>query len=486
MLESIGRLLQWDERTMLPPLGAGYRAEQMRLLSGMVHKRWTAPELGSRLQELAASDLAADSSTPEGATIRWLQWHYSRRTRLPQKLVEELAEATVLAQQVWQEARKADDFARFRPWLEKVLRLKREQAEAWGYHSSPYDALLAEYEPGITTDKVSALLVPLAGRLACLLESIRQANRRPNLHLLHGPFPQPAQEAVGRKAAAAIGFDFARGRLDVTAHPFCSRLGPNDCRITTRYHEAQFAGAFFGILHEAGHGIYEQGLPVDWYGLPPGEPAGLGIHESQSRLWENLVGRSRGFWEYFYPEVQHTFPVVLGGVALDEFLLAVNAVRPSLIRVEADEVTYNLHIIIRFELEQQILTGDLPVDDLPGAWNEAYRRHLAMEPADFADGVLQDIHWAAGLLGYFPTYTLGNIYAAQLFARAEEDLGPADELFQRGRFSDLRQWLAEHVYRHGHCYAASQLMEQATGNPPSEEPLLAYLNGKYRLLYGLR
>ncbi len=485
MLGSIGGLLHWDERTMLPPRGGDYRAEQLRLVAGMVHQRWTAPELGQWLDELATSHLARDSSSPQGATIRWLRWQYDRRRRLPQQLVEELAQVTVLAQQAWQEARKADDFTRFRPWLEKVFRLKREQAEAWGYDDTPYDALLAEYEPGMTTARVSSLLGPLAGRLVCLLETIRGASRRPRLEVLRGRFPQPAQEAFGRKAATAIGFDFSRGRLDVTAHPFCSRLGPNDCRITTRYNENDFAGSFFGILHEAGHGIYEQGLPAEWYGLPPGEPAGLGIHESQSRLWENLVGRSRGFWEYFFREAQQAFPAALGSVVIDDFLLAVNAVRPSLIRVEADEVTYNLHIVIRFDLEQQIVSGKLSVDELPEAWNEAYRRYLGMEPTGFADGVLQDIHWACGLLGYFPTYSLGNIYAAQLFAQAEQALGPPDEAFRRGRFSPLRHWLAENVYRHGRCYSASELIERATGAPPGEEPLLEYLAGKYGRLYRL-
>ena len=294
-----------------------------------------------------------------------------------------------------------------------------------------------------------------------------------------------AQEAFGKLVAGAIGFDFQRGRLDVTHHPFCSSMGPHDCRITTRYDEHYFPMAFFGILHEAGHGLYDQGLPTAHYGLPPGSYVSLGIHESQSRLWENAVGRSRAFWQFFFPVAQQQFPDALADVSLDDFHFAINDVRPSLIRIEADEATYNLHIIIRFELERAALRGDLSVADLPGAWREKYREYLGIEPPNDADGVLQDIHWSAGLIGYFPTYTLGNLYAAQFFQQADADLGGIDDLLSRGEFGPLLQWLRERIHARGQCYSAAELADTVTGKPLTHQPLLDLLRRKFEPLYGI-
>ena len=285
-------------------------------------------------------------------------------------------------------------------------------------------------------------------------------------------------------AAAAIGFDFDRGRLDVTHHPFCTEMGPDDTRITTRYDENFFPMAFFGILHEAGHGIYDQGLRGECYGTGPGEYLSLGFHESQSRMWENQVGRSRPFWNHMYSKAQQSFES-LADVALDDFYFAINNVEPSLIRVEADEVTYNLHIIIRFELEQAFMSGDVSVDDLPGAWSEKYQHYLGISPPNDADGVMQDIHWSAGLIGYFPTYSLGNLYAAQLFDKADEELGGLHEQFARGEFQPLKDWLVEKIHKPGRCYSASQLIERVTGNPLSHHHLVNYLYGKLGPLYGV-
>ncbi len=432
LLGTIEELLGWDERTMMPPAGAEHRAEQVTLLAGLVHERRTDAQFGSWLDQLAESPLAADPHSDAGCTIRQLRRQYHKKTKLPKPLVEELARTAVLGQQAWVEARKQNDFASFRPWLEKMVALKRQEAEALGYAEHPYDALLDDYEPDERTANVARVLGEFRDALVVLVDKIRSASRRPNGELLQRNYPVQQQEAFGRQAAARIGFDFQRGRLDVTTHPFCAGLGPNDCRITTRYNPRFFNEAFFGILHEAGHGIYDQGLRTDWYGLPPGEAVSLGIHESQSRFWENFVGRSEPFWRHFYPETQRQFPEALGDVALPDFYFAVNDVRPSLIRVEADEATYNLHILVRFELEQDLLTGDLPVADLPGAWKEKYHDYLAIEPPSDALGVLQDIHWSAGLIGYFPTYALGNLYAAQWFAQANADLGGLAAPLPRG------------------------------------------------------
>lgn len=485
LLSSLESLAGWDERTLMPPAGGAFRAEQMTLLSGIIHQRWVDPRFGEMLSELAESPLAADPASDTGATIRHWKREHDRRVKLPQSLVEELTRTAVLGQQAWDRARKADDFPTFRPLLERMIELKRQEAAALGFQETAYDPLLDEFEPEEVTSHVAGVLAGLREALVPLVAEIRDSRKQADLSILERSYPIDRQESFGRMAAERIGFDFQRGRLDVTSHPFCSGMGPDDCRITTRYDEHHFPGAFFGILHEAGHGIYDQGLPREHYGLPLGEAVSLGIHESQSRLWENAVGRSRPFWEHFYPLAQQQFPQALGDVPLDDFYFAINDVRPSLIRVEADEATYNLHILIRFELEQALVAGELRVADLPGVWNERYRDYLGIEPPSDADGVLQDIHWSAGLIGYFPTYSLGNLYAAQLMQRARQDLGNLDDAFRQGDFTALLSWLREKIHSQGRRYRAAELVERVTGQPLSHEPLIEYLRDKYAPLYGL-
>ena len=485
VLNSIGWVLEWDERTKMPAAGGEYRAEQTTVISGMVHQRWTDAKFVAQVSELAAGPLAADAATDAAVTIRRLKRQVDKKVKLPRSLVEELTRTAVLGQQAWEKARRQNDFKSFQPMLEKTFVLKRQQAEALGYPQSPYDALLDDYEPEELTARVGQVLMALRNDLVPLVAAIRQSGRGPDTTILGREYPVDVQEAFGRAAAAAIGFDFARGRLDVTAHPFCTTLGPNDCRITTRYQDHFFNAAFFGTLHEAGHGIYEQGLPADQFGLPLGEAVSLGIHESQSRLWENLVGRGRPFWQHFFTEAQRRFPAALGPVSLDDFYFAANDVRPSLIRVEADEATYNLHILIRFEMEQAMLSGDLPTADAPAAWNGKYEQYLGIRPANDAEGVLQDVHWAAGLVGYFPTYTLGNLYASQFFAAADAQLGGLAAQIARGEFQPLRDWLREKIHRHGQRYPAAELVRQVTGRPLSPEPLLAHLRSKFGPLYGI-
>lgn len=485
MVESIQAVLGWDERTYMPPQAGSYRAEQLTWLAATSHQRRTAPQLEEWLQACEDSELMEDPHGDAATVIRELKRDYQKRCKLPQSLVEELARATVLGQQAWVQARKADDFASFSPVLTQIIDLKRQQAEAIGYEESPYDALLDDYEAGETTANVQRVLSSLREDLVPLVAEIAQSGCQPEVEILSRDYPVAQQKELGERVAAQIGFDFQRGRLDITHHPFCSGMGPFDCRITTRYDENFFSMAFFGILHEAGHGIYDQGLRADSYGLPPGEFISLGIHESQSRMWENQVGRSRPFWQFMFPTLQQTFGTALADVSLESFYFAINEVRPSLIRVEADEATYNLHIIIRFELEQALIQGDLQVPDLPAAWREKYREFLGIEPPNDADGVLQDIHWSAGLIGYFPTYSLGNLYAAQFFVQADQDLGGLAEMFARGEFAPLKNWLQEKIHQPGKCYGASQLVERITGQPLSHEPLLAYLREKLAPLYEL-
>ncbi len=485
ILDSINGLLGWDERTYMPPAGGEYRAEQMTYMAGQIHRRQTDPRLGEWLAELAESDLAQDPHSDAGATIRVMRRQYEKRCKMPQSLVEELTRASVLGQQKWVEARKADDFAGFAPILTKIIDLRRQEAAAVGYAEVPYDALLDDYEPGERTSNVARVLEGLRKELVPLVAAIAESGKSPNRELLKRHFPKDKQQSFGTAAAAKIGFDFQRGRLDETHHPFCGGAGPHDVRMTTRYDESFFPSAFFSILHEAGHGIYEQGLRPDWFGLPPGTYNSLGIHESQSRMWENLVGRSRAFWQYFLPSAQEAFPQAFGDIALDDLYFAVNDVQPSLIRVEADEATYNLHIIIRFELEQALINNDLQVPDLPAAWNEKYQHYLGITPPNNADGVLQDVHWSAALVGYFSTYSLGNLYASQFFEQAGEDLGDLHEQFARGEFQPLRNWLQEKIHQVGQCVPAAELVQQVTGQPLSHEPLMRHLRGTLGPLYGL-
>jgi carboxypeptidase Taq len=485
LIESVEAMLGWDERTYMPLAAGEYRAEQMTFLTGLAHQKRTDKRLGHLLSQLAESDLAKDPHSDSGATIRELKRQYDKRVKLPQSLVEELTRASVLGQQAWVKARQDNDFTQFAPHVEKLYHLKRQQAECLGYASQPYDALLDDFEPDAKTAQVAKVLEELRGELVPLVQAIMQSGRTAPTEILQRNYPAAAQEAFGKAAAAAIGFDFQRGRLDVTHHPFCSEMGPHDCRITTRYDERFFNSAFFGILHEAGHGIYDQGLRPEQFGLPPGTYVSLGVHESQSRMWENLVGRSRAFWQHFFPQLRAAFPGAVGDVELDEFFWAINQVAPSLIRVEADEATYNLHIIIRFELEQALLSKDLAVGDLPGAWREKYEKYLGVTPSTDADGCLQDIHWSAALIGYFPTYSLGNLYAAQFFEQADRDLGGLAALFARGEFDPLKSWLNEMIHHRGQCYSAAELIQLVTGEPLSHQPLIRHLHGKLAPLYGL-
>ncbi len=485
LLQSTLDVLTWDEQTYLPPEAGPYRAEQIRHLAGLIHERRTDRAWGKELEQLAPWAQEHLPYSAEADNLRLLLRDWRRQSRLPQSLVEELAHTTSRAQQVWTQARPQNDYQSFAPWLQRVLELKRQQAQALGYQEHPYDALLEDYEPECTTAQVRQVLLPLGEALRELLQRIVGSPQQPEPGVLRGRWPQDQQEKLGHLAAQQIGYDFRRGRLDVTAHPFCTRLGPHDVRITTRYDETYFPTAFFGILHEAGHGLYEQGLPADQFGLPRGEAVSLGVHESQSRLWENHVGRSLGFWRYFFPEARELFAPQLDQVSLEQFHRAINRVAPSLIRVEADEVSYNLHILIRFELELELLEDNLPVDDLPEAWNQKYEHYLGIRPADVAQGVMQDIHWSAGLVGYFPTYSLGNLYAAQLMHAAQEELGDLEELWARGEFRPLLEWLRTQVHSHGRRFAPVELLRRATGQEPSAKWLLHYLKQRFEPLYGL-
>lgn len=484
LLESISATMEWDERTHLPAAGGAYRAEQMALLSGLIHERRTAPKYGETLQAASAEVAQLPPHHDDAATVRVLKRDYEKATKLPQRLVEELAKNGIEGQQAWVVARQECNFETLRPLLEQSVKLKREEAQALGGGDCLYDALLDCYEPYEKTDRVRKAFLALRTELVGLLDAMAGSGQTPAVDVLSRKYPVERQQVFGVQAASQIGFKFDEGRLDVTEHPFCESLGPNDVRLTTRYDESFFPSAFFGTLHEAGHGIYEQGLRKEHYRLPPGSYCSMAIHESQSRLWENFVGRSESFWEHFFPKAKQAFPDALRDSTANEFFRAINHVAPSLVRVEADEVTYNLHIIIRFELEQDLIDGHLRVADLPAAWNARYEEYLGVTPRNDGDGVLQDIHWSAAAIGYFPTYALGNLYAAQFFDQAEHDLGDLDNFFRRGEFQPLLEWLKKNIFERGQCFSAAELVKDVTNTNLSVQPLVNRLRGKLQKVYG--
>jgi carboxypeptidase Taq len=485
LVASIGHIASWDQHTYMPAKGAAFRAEQLAFLARLGHEKLTDATIGERLHQVEGTALLRDAESVQAVNVREIRRAYERAVKVPGRLVEELARTTSQAQNIWAEARRHSRFGEFAPWLEKIVALKREEAQAVGYRESPYDALLDEYEPGATASEITHLFAELRELLVPLVAAIAASGKKPRGDVLTRDYAVERQAVLGQSAAAALGFDFGAGRLDTTVHPFCSGIGPGDCRLTTRYHPRELNQGFFGILHEAGHGIYDQGLDAAHFGTPMGSAVSLGIHESQSRLWENQVGRSRPFWEHFFPRTRQTFPGVLDDVTLDDFVFAINRVEPSFIRVEADEATYNLHILLRFEMEQALIRGDLAAADVRAAWNDRFKAMFGLTPPDDARGCLQDIHWSMGGLGYFPTYTLGNLYAAQFMRRARRDLPDLDDDFRRGRFERLKDWLNTNIHRRGQQYRPRDLCRRVTGEELQPQPLVDYMRAKYAELYGI-
>ena len=482
--QSLGALAGWDQRTYIPRKGHDHRARQFAALAQLLHQRRTDPRIGYWLESLAESNFLKNDGTPEAVNVREWRRAYERIVRVPEDLVVALARAQSEGESAWEEMHRRNDWNGFRPHLERLVGLTREYAEAVGYETEAYDALLEDYEPGERAARLQEMFAVLGPEIKALLEAVLSSPRQPPKGVLERNYPIDQQIQIVRHIVGRIGYDLDGGRIDPTTHPFELSVGPGDVRITTRYYSNYLGAALFGGIHEAGHAIYEQGLPAEHWGTPIGEAAGMGVHESQSRLWENAVGRSLGFWRHFFPLLQTSFSA-LSNVSLDDFHRAVNAVKPSLIRVEADELTYNLHIMIRFELELALFRGQLEVSDLPGAWNEKYIKYLGVEPEDYKNGVMQDVHWGAGLFGYFPTYTLGNVYAAELYQAAGAELGSLEDLFARGEFAPLLTWLRKNVHIHGRRYLPRELIARASGGQPNAKTLINYLKNRFAVIYAI-
>ncbi len=484
-LKSAIAALNWDKDVFMPPKGSGPRAAMLSYLAGELHDKVVSQEFLSLLSESKAAADSNELSAGERAIVREVWRDVSREEKLPLEFVKELTQVTSEAYLVWVEARRNNDFKSFAPQLTKIVALKRREAELVGFKESPYDALLDTFEPYATTREISVALGDLKNFLAPFLVRIRNSRAKVSREAVAGEYDIEKQKAFCVLAAKQLGYDFDAGRLDVSAHPFSTSFHPLDARITTRYNRSEIMESISGVIHETGHALYEQGLPAAQFGTPLGEAVSLGIHESQSRLWENMVGKSRPFWTYFYPLLQKQFPAALQNVPLDTFYRAINTVEPSFIRVEADEVTYNLHVILRFEIERALIEGDIAVADLPGIWNSKMKELLMLDVPSDSLGVLQDVHWSGGMIGYFPTYSLGNLYSAQFFAAAKRAIPALDDDMARGEFGSLLKWLRENIHAHGKFYSARDLVKNATGEPLSSKYFADYITRKYGEIYEL-
>jgi carboxypeptidase Taq len=479
-LSHAAAVLEWDQEIYMPPKSAGHRAGQLATLASMAHELVTNEDFGKLLLTLENID---ELDYNEETNIDRSQEDYEKNKKLSAGFVEELSHQTSECFNAWIAARKQNDFQVFAPSLTKMIALKRRQADLYGFAAHPYDALLDDYEKGATVAMLDPLFAGIKDQLPPLIAKI-SGSPQVSKDCFHQHFPRQQQWDFGIEVLKAMGFDFEAGRQDYSEHPFTTSFSATDVRLTTRVDENNFASMLWSCIHEGGHGLYEQGLPEEQYGLPLGSPASLGIHESQSRFWENCIGRGLDFWTGFYPTLQQYFPQQLANISLDTFYKAANRVEPSLIRTEADEVTYHFHVLIRYEIEKALIEGTLNAENIPARWNELYFKYLGVTPKDDYTGVLQDVHWSHGSFGYFPTYTLGSFYAAQFYARALQDIPRLKEQVTKGNFKALLLWLRENVHRHGRRYTSEELCERITGERLNTSFFMRYVEEKYESVYG--
>ncbi len=488
ILNGISSVLNWDQETYMPREGGEIRGEQLSLLASLSHKKLTSKLFQNTLGELidlkSGRVLAKKLSTRQKAALKMWRRDFNRATALPNRFVSQFTKLIVKGVEVWKEAKPKEDYKSFAKILKQIVEACRQKAEYIGYKAHPYDALLDEYEPGATTKEIEQLFTGLAKRTRALLQEMASKPQVDN-SFLSGNFPHDKQLHFGKLILKAMGYDFAKGRLDLSAHPFSSSSHPTDSRITTRIHPESLVSNILACLHEGGHSLYDMGVPKEEYGTPLGEALSLGIHESQSRFWETRIGQSLPFWEHFFPKLQAEFPEKLKKVSLEQFYRGLNLVEPSFIRVEADEVTYSLHVILRFEIEKALIENSLNVDDIPDVWNEKMKHYLGITPKTLKEGCMQDIHWPWGAFGYFPSYTLGNLYSACLFEKFEKDHTDWKKKVREGNLIFIKDWLGEKVHRHGREFLSRELIENATSAPFSEAPYSDYLENKYKEIYRL-
>lgn len=488
LLTGISSLLDWDQETYMPKGANGNRSEQMQLLAELIHQEKTGAKFVKALSKLidleTGTVLAKELSSKRQAALKRWRRDYQQAVALPKSFVSKFALARSHALGAWREARENDDFESFAPHLEKIVECNKKKADYLGYDEHPYDALLDEYEPEISTSEVDKLFGSLKKSISLLLKKIEKA-KQVNDNFLHGSFSPQKQLKFGTELLEEMGFSLDNGRIDLSTHPFSSSSHPSDSRVTTRVSKTSLMTNLFAVLHEGGHSLYEMGLPEKEYGSPLCEAVSLGIHESQSRFWETRIGMTKGYWKHYLPKLKSTFKGKFDNVSLDRFYKAINKVEPTFIRVEADEVTYPLHVILRFELEKALIEGKISVSEVPEAWNEKMTNMLGITPSTYAEGCLQDIHWSMGAFGYFPTYTLGNVYAGQLFEAFATDYPTWEKHLAKGELSFIKEWLQEKVYQHGRRYNSRELIKKATGKKFSEKPYLNYLNNKYQEIYRL-
>jgi carboxypeptidase Taq len=478
-------VLSWDQQTYMPPGGAETRAAVLATLRRTAHEIFISDEIGQLLDDLEPQAAGMDYDSFEASLIRATRRRYDKLRKVPPDLIARISKAGTLGHAAWEKARENSDFDAFLPNLEEIVALNIERAEALGYEDRIYDALLDRFEPEIKTAQVEALFNEMKAGLVPLVQAIAERQDAVDDSVFDQDFEVDKQWDFGIEVITRIGFDFEHGRQDRSAHPFTTSFTPADVRLTTRLFPDQFKSALFGSIHEAGHGMYEQGIDRAFDRTTLSNTRSLGAHESQSRMWENIVGRSRGFWTFWLPRLKEYFPAQLEGIEVEGFYRAVNRVKPSLIRVEADEVTYNLHIFLRFEIENLILEGKVKLTDLPELWMAKMEEYLGVRPPNDADGVLQDVHWSGGLIGYFPTYSLGNLLASQFYAQAVSELPEIPSQIERGEFAPLLNWMRQKIHRHGDKYTVTELVERITGGPIRTEPFLDYIRGKYTGIYGL-
>ncbi len=478
-------VLSWDREVNMPNAGTAVRVQQMTTLGRLTHTMFTADEMGELIEAAAVEVNGAAYDSNEASMIRVLRRTYADARKLPPEFVARVSEVSGHAHKAWVQAREENDFAGYQPWLEQIVELGQEKAELLGYEDEKYDALLDQYEQGMKTAEVREIFSAVKKGLVPLREAIQEKGPVVNDAFLHQPFDVDKQKEFAHYIAPKVGYDFSRGHLGTVVHPFAITFGRNDSRITTRWSPEFINPALFGTLHESGHAIYEQGTDPEVARTPLARGTSLGIHESQSRMMENVVGRSLGFWQTHFPQLQATFPDQLGQHSSLDFYRAINKVYPSYIRVEADELTYNFHIILRFELEQALMNGDLVVKDVPEAWNAKMEELLGVVPPTDSEGCLQDVHWSRPMFGYFPTYALGNLYAAQFFETAVAEMPVIEEELARGQTDALLGWLRENIHRHGKKFTPRELVQRVTGRPLDHEPFMRYVTNKFSEIYDL-